>query len=106
MVAAIQQFDVCPNLGANKSAVPFLLVIQHDVAKVLDTRLVVPLVEVGSHRPLERAAPVVVIADNRFVAVFAQMRALPLYDLGPPVVSLDEHHLAFIQAYDFLISGF
>ena len=106
MVGTLSQFDVCPNLGANKLAAPFLLVIQHDVAKMLDTRIVVPLVDATSRRLLERADPIVTISDRKFAAVFAQMRALPVADLGAPVASLKSQHLEFIQACDFLISGY
>lgn len=106
MVGTINQFDVCPNLGANKAAVPLLLVIQHDVARLFETRIVVPLVDATSRRLLERADPVVTINNKRYAAVFAQMRALPLTDLGVPITSLKEHHVNFMHACDFLFSGY
>lgn len=107
MVAAIRQFDVCVNRGANREGVPFLISIQHAVANVLETRLAVPLIPAKRRQGLMgKVEPLVSVDGEPYVAMVSQMRAIPLADFGEVRASAKDQDQALTNALDFLVTGY
>jgi toxin CcdB len=84
----------------------YLLDCQADLLSHLNTRLVVPL-----RRPAEapiaaaRLNPRFEIKGETFVMVTQFASAVPVRDLAPTILSLDDQHDRIMAALDMLITG-
>ena len=102
------QFTVYRNKNPETlSAAPFLLDIQNDLLRDLDTRVVVPLrpVFVMQGRALKPLMPVFEIEGRHYVMLTPQMAGVPKNDLGAPVTRVDSYRSEIIAAVDFLLTG-
>jgi CcdB protein. len=99
------QFDVHRN-GAGGHP-PYLLVVQSDLLRGLDTVAVVPLVPASmlGDRPIRGLYPVFTIDGQRLAILTAQIAGVPLAVLGERVDSLAQYHHEIIGALDILATG-
>ena len=100
------QFDVHRNPGRNRSAIPFVVVVQSAAFDDFKRRVVIPLVrksEVSAiHHP--RFNPYFVIKGVTVVLHPLEMVSVPLESLGEPVISLAAEGGRIIDAVDELIT--
>lgn len=101
------RFDVCENQDRRSAgAIPYLLVIQHDLFDGLATRLVVPLFRPEEvPRPMSGLNPVLELDGEPLVLMVPEMAGVPRATLGPVVGSLADQGPTILAAVDFLISG-
>lgn len=99
------QFDVHRNAGGAHP--PYLLVVQSDLLRDLDTVVVVPLIPAAllADRPIRGLYPVFTIEGTSLVMLTAQAAGVSPALLGERVTSLAEHHHDIIGALDILITG-
>ncbi|HMO45267.1 MAG TPA: CcdB family protein [Rubrivivax sp.] len=96
------RFDVHVNRGADG----WLLDVQADLFGGLNTRLVVPLLPVGSApTSAERLNRVLDLPGERVSMLTQFMAAVPLAELGRPVTSLDHESDAIFAAIDCVHHG-
>lgn len=99
------QFDVYENLNERtKEQIPYLLDIQNDILKDLNTRVVIPLVKESI--ALNILNPKFVINDIEVILSTAELASIPSEILGQRVCSLSEKREEIIGSLDFLITGF
>jgi hypothetical protein len=84
-----------------------LLALQHAVANELETRLAVPLIPAERRKRLmAKIEPVIRVEGAPYVAVVSQVRAVPLADFGDVLTNAQSDDRAFIDALDFLVTGY
>lgn len=99
------QFDLYENPSPHsKERVPYLLDVQHDLLKHLNTRVVIPLMR--EKKSISHLNPVLEIAGERFMLSTQEMAGVPADTLGKKVTTLLHHRDEIIHAIDFLITGF
>jgi toxin CcdB len=102
------QFTVCRNKNPQtRSAIPFLLDVQHDLLDDLETRVVVPLCSISAMKGkvLRTLTPVLEVEGESFVMLTPQLAGIPKSELGAPVARFDQHRFEIIAAIDFLLTG-
>lgn len=99
------QFDVHRN--ATGTHPPYLLVVQSDLLRSLDTIVVVPLIPVAmlGDRPIRGLYPVFTIDGVMLAMLTAQIAGVSPAVLGERVASLAEYRHEIIGAVDILITG-
>ncbi|WP_147115006.1 CcdB family protein [Tateyamaria sp. syn59] len=81
--------------------------VQSDLLDPLNTRVVIPLVPLGTTlKPAKRLNPVVRIADKDQILATQFVAAVPVSELKTPVSSLAEHKDDITAALDMLYQGF
>ncbi len=96
-----RQFDVFRIAGG-----PLVAVIQSDLLEAMHTRVVVPLLPVGTAgRPPAGLNPTVVVGGETVVLMPQLAATLTLAELGQPVGSIVSARDAVIRALDMLVSG-
>ena len=101
------RFDVYVNPdSAERKRVPFLLDIQNDHIKNLQTRVVVPLWDSAMvQTPISDLNPVFKVGDRQVVMDTPALVAVPLVVLRSAVGSLAAHQLAIQNAVDSLFGS-
>lgn len=102
------QFDVYRNPNASTARrVPYLLDVQHDLIAVLDSRVVVPLVDPAlvHEKLVQRLMPVFTLDERRLVLMPQSIASLPARTLGPAVASLAGQRAELLAALDLLFTG-
>ena len=85
----------------------YLLDVQSDLTRGLNTRIVVPLLRSDSAPlPAKRLNPIFEIAGERVVMVTQFMAAIPASELRRPIGSLDHEHDSVVNALDMIFFGF
>ena len=99
------QFDVYENNNpGSKKTTPFLLDVQNDILRDLNTRVVVPLmVDIGAAKQLN---PIFDINSCKVVMFTNQIAAISINNIGKKVCSLKDERESIIGALDFLITGY
>lgn len=103
------QFTVYENINEQtKITYPYLLDVQNDLLKGLNTRVVIPLCEssVIGKRPINNLTPQFAIQGSSFTLLTPQLAGISISDLGPAICSLSEYRFEIIKALDFLVTGF
>lgn len=96
------RFDVYASAGAPG----YLLDVQSDLLRGLNTRVVVPLLPVKrAPKPAEQLNPLFEIQGVAVVMVTQFMAAVPEAELKQHVASLDHARDAILKAIDFLHQG-
>jgi toxin CcdB len=99
------QFDVYENLNPRTNEeIPFLLDIQNDILKNLQTRVVVPLVL--NMKPAKILNPQFEINDVTVTMSTAELAGISVEHLGSTVCSVENKRDEIISAVDFMITGF
>lgn len=103
------QFTVYRNKSARTKAMfPFLVDVQSDLLRDLQTRVVIPLSKVAAltKRPLDQLTPILQFDGERYVLMTPELAGIARSDLGPPAGSLAASRDAILTAMDFLLTGF
>ena len=99
------QFDVYENINPNTNEqIPYLLDIQNDILKSLQTRVVVPLV-IGMN-PAKIFNPQFSINNEILTMSTAELAGISLDNIGDKVCSLENKRTEIISAIDFMVTGF
>jgi len=102
----VRQFDVCPNPDPEtRGAHPYLVVLQSDALKYIDTCVVAPLVGPKKIQFLERLLPEVTLNGSRYVIAIPDLAAMPTAQLTLPVANLGEYRYQIIGALDLVFTG-
>ena len=84
----------------------YLLDVQADLLDRLNTRVVVPLMPVGTApSPAKRLNPVFDIQNERHVMVTQFLSAVPVFILKTPISNLALHDTEIMGALDILTTG-
>lgn len=84
----------------------YLLDVQADLLRSLNTRVVVPLLcSKQVPKPITRLNPVFMLAGQEFVMMTQFMSAVSLTTLGAPVATLADQDTFITAALDFLFGG-
>ena len=84
----------------------YLLDVQADLLDSLSTRVVVPLMPVGTApSPAKRLNPVFDIQNERHVMVTQFLSAVPVFILKKPISNLALHDTEIMGALDILTTG-
>jgi len=99
------QFDVYknPNPKTNED-IPFLLDIQNNLLKDLQTRVVVPLIL--NMKPAKILNPQFKINDLTVTMSTAELAGISTNNLGSLVCSVEDRRDEIVSAVDFMITGF
>lgn len=103
------RFDVYRNKGAGSVVTPYLMDVQSNYLQGLNSRVVIPLrlLEAFPSVPLPRdLTPLLVVEGRTCFLDTPKMAAIPVKELGKPLVSLPEHHDAVRDALDRLHGAF
>jgi toxin CcdB len=99
------QLSVHKNPGRNKSAIPFVLVVQSNRFRDAIRRVVVPLVAAEEFRLADSdVGPHFMIDDREVVLDPLQITNVPRDVLGPSVASLASEDTRIVNALDALLS--
>lgn len=99
------QFDVYKNENhLTNQKVPYLLDVQNDILKSLNTRVMIPLVR--DLKSVQGLTKEFVINDEKVYLTTAQMGAVYIDELKEKVTSLENIKEEIKNSIDFLIYGF
>ncbi len=99
------QFDVYINENnQTNQRVPYLLDVQNDILKSLNTRVVIPLVR--DLKGVQGLTKEFIINDEKVYLTTAQMGAVVISELKQKVISLENEKEEIKNSIDFLIYGF
>lgn len=99
------QFDVYENIHSQtKENIPYLLDIQNDILKNLNTRVVIPLAI--NQKTIEHLSPIFQINNLEVTMLTTQLAGVPISALGDKVCNLEDKRSDIINAIDFMITGF
>lgn len=102
----VRQFDVCPNPDSEtRKSHPFLIVLQSDALKHLDTRVVAPLISPKKLQFFERLLPEVTVGGVRYVIAVPDLGVVPVTELKSPVANLESERYRIISALDLVFTG-
>jgi len=101
----VAQFDIYENINPKTNQeIPFLLDIQNDILKNLQTRVVVPLVL--NMQPANILNPQFEINNLTLTMSTAELAGISINNLGVTVCSVENKRDEIISAVDFMITGF
>jgi len=99
------QFDVYINENnQTNQRVPYLLDVQNDILKSLNTRVVIPLVR--DLKGVQGLTKEFIINDEKVYLTTAQMGTVMISELKQKVTSLENEKEEIKNSIDFLIYGF
>ncbi|MEA3288624.1 MAG: CcdB family protein [Campylobacterota bacterium] len=99
------QFDVYKNLNdTTNQQIPYLLDIQNDILRNLNTRVVVPLIK--DIDIIKNLNPKFKIEGEYYIMSTSELATIPVGILEDKVTSLKEKRADIINAIDFMITGF
>lgn len=91
---------------ANKGGPGYLLDVQADLLRGLNTRVVVPLLPKDlAPKPATRLNPTFLLDGTEYVMATQFLAAVPLNVLGTPLHNLSHQDTAITAALDFLFGG-
>lgn len=103
------QFTVYENTNEETNDIyPFLVDVQNDLLSELNTRVVIPmcLTKALGNKSISNLSPIFEIEGSRYILLTPQLAGIPNQELGSPVCDLSEFRHQFINALDFLFTGF
>ncbi len=103
------QFTVYENINEEtNSEIPYLVDVQNDLLSDLNTRVVIPLClpKALGNKVISNLSPVFEIKGSKYALLTPQLAGIPSHELGSPVCDLSEFRHQFINALDFLFTGF
>ncbi len=98
------QFDVHENLHSNNDEIPYILDIQHNNLKSLNTRIVIPLAL--NERITKIVNPMIIVNNTELIMLTSQLAGLPINKLGKKICSLENKRVEIINAIDFIVTGY
>ncbi len=104
----MRQFDVFENPSdRTRTAIPLLLIVQHDRASETASVVVAGLAPLAKGKAMakSRLYPVVRIASKDYVLLTPNMAAIPRTQLETRVANVDSEDRRIIDAIDMLFTG-
>ena len=102
------QFSVHKNANPRSKALfPYVVDVQTDLLRDLQTRAVVPLMKrttFGKH-PIKELTPIVEVEGQKLVLVVPQLAGISIKDFGPEVATLLQNRNEIVAALDLLLTG-
>jgi toxin CcdB len=98
----MRQFDVCRLKNGDGQMV---VVLQHDVADDLDTRIVAPLSDVPYRNLIKRIRIPVAVAGTSYVIQLDRMAAIARREIGDVIGNLADEEHQIKNALDLLFLG-
>ncbi|KAB2861136.1 MAG: plasmid maintenance protein CcdB [Bauldia sp.] len=98
----MDQFDVCP---LRERPEQLVVVIQHDIADDLATRVVAPLSDAAHRRLITRLRIPVELYQGSFVIQIDRLAAVARSELAPAVANLADDERRIKDALDLLFFG-
>jgi toxin CcdB len=104
----MRQFDVLDNpIARARRALPFIAILQSDLAETGPDRIVAPLAPSAAMPPLAgRLIPIVKVEGQDYALLVPSLTALPATDLRQVVASLADERTRILAALDYLFIGF
>ncbi len=105
---ATRQFDVFDNpiLRARRD-LPFVMILQSDLADTAHERVVAPLAPRAAMPPFAgQLLPVVTVMGNAYAVLVPSLTTMPVADLRHPIVNLAGERDWIMAALDYLFIGF
>ncbi len=102
-------FTVYENLNkATNDSIPYLVDVQNDILDDLNTRVVIPLCSALAFgkKPMSNLSPAFEIKGSSYILLTPQLAGIHISELGSRVCDLSEYRNQFINALDFLFTGF
>lgn len=102
------QFSVHKNKDPKtRDAYPYLVDIQANLLRDLQTRVVVPLIKQAAmgKKSIDTLTPSVEVDGQKFLMLVPQLAGIPVGSLGPEVASLVSHREKVVASIDFLVTG-
>jgi toxin CcdB len=104
---AVKQFDIVANpFPRSRERQPFLVALQSDLVRSLDTVVVAPLEPAASGTFADRLNPRVDVEGQPFVLLAQELVTVRKSVLGTPRGSIAGAREAIIAALDLLFTGF
>jgi len=101
-----EQFDITRNLNAAAREIyPFLLIMQHDHLRSLQSVVVAPLVLAGGGIGHSRLHPLVDVLGQSYLVKIEDIAAVPRGAIGPVVGSARGRRYAIVAGLDLLFTG-
>jgi toxin CcdB len=103
----MRQFDVLDNpIARARRALPFVAILQSDLAETGRDRVIAPLAPRAAMPTLAgRLIPIVRVADQDYALLVPSLTALPVTDLRHVVANLADHRERIVTALDHLFIG-
>ncbi len=103
-----RQFDVFDNPVARaRRALPFVMILQSDLADTAHDRVVAPLAPKAAMPPFAgRLLPVVTVVGNGYALLVPSLTTMPVADLRHALVNLAGDRDRIMAALDYLFIGF
>jgi toxin CcdB len=104
---AMRQFDVLDNpIPRARRALPFVAILQSDLAETGRDRVVAPLAPRAAMPTLAgRLIPIVMVENQDYALLVPSLTALPVTDLRQVVANLTNHRERIVAALDYLFIG-
>jgi toxin CcdB len=104
----MRQFDVLDNpIPRARRALPFVAILQSDLAETGPDRVVAPLAPTAAMPPLAgRLIPIVKVENEDHALLVPSLTALPAADLRRVVANLADERARILAALDYLFIGF
>lgn len=100
------QCDVFHNEAESKSYAPYLLDVQADLLRDLDTRVIIPLVKAAAFgKPIRNLHPQFEIDGEPLVMATHLVAAIAKNELRRRETNFAEHRHTIIAAIDIILSG-
>lgn len=103
------RFDVYPNPGAQAGTTPYLLDVQSDLLDGLDSRIVIPLRDLGHFAKVRlptRLTPVLQVVGKNYLLETPKMGSVPRRILKASVACLADEQDQITGAMNFLFHGY
>jgi toxin CcdB len=104
----MRQFDVLDNpIPRARRTLPFVMILQSDLAETGRERVVAPLAPSTAMPPLAgRLIPIVTLGDADYALLVPSLTAMPVADLRHAVANLADERDRIMAALDYLFIGF
>lgn len=104
----IRQFDVLDNpIPSARRALPFVAILQSDLAETGRDRVVAPMAPCAAMPPLAgRLIPIVQVENQDYALLVPSLTALPVTDLRQVGANLADDRDRILAALDYLFVGF
>lgn len=99
----MDQFDICTLRERRET---FVVILQSDIIAEQNTRIVAPLLAVGTLPRLERLNPVIEIEGKPFILLVDQLLSIPSKVIDRKIGSAAGQRDAIALALDYLFKGF
>ncbi len=104
----MSQFDVFKNTNSStRSLYPYLIDIQSDTLRNLQTTVVIPLIAKKDYtsKSLSNLHPLFIISGESYIGLTTLIAGIDKNALGDKTTSLSHHRDSIIAALDFMITG-